>query len=103
MRLRVHDDAEKELREAARGYEGKRVGLGLEFLRRVIEAFGVIERHPRRYSLHPRLRSKREVRRYLLTPFQYAVVYDVTDEEVVVVAVAHTSRRPTYWRGRLGK
>lgn len=39
-------------------------------------------------------------RRYLLRRFPYAVVYRVNDKAVEVLAVAHTRRRPGYWKGR---
>ena len=33
--------------------------------------------------------------------FPYRVVYFVAGEQLVVVAVAHTKRRPGYWRDRV--
>jgi toxin ParE1/3/4 len=41
-------------------------------------------------------------RRYLLRRFPYAIIYVVTDDALMVLAIAHTSRRPGYWRHRLG-
>jgi hypothetical protein len=32
--------------------------------------------------------------------FPYQVVYRVVEDALIVVAVAHTSRRPGYWRRR---
>ncbi|MBI4586708.1 MAG: type II toxin-antitoxin system RelE/ParE family toxin [Planctomycetes bacterium] len=39
-------------------------------------------------------------RRYLLRRFPYAVVYREKPGSVLVVAFAHCSRRPGYWKGR---
>lgn len=39
-------------------------------------------------------------RRYLLRRFPYAVVYREKQGRVLVVAFAHASRRPGYWRDR---
>jgi toxin ParE1/3/4 len=39
-------------------------------------------------------------RRYLLRRFPYGVIYQITSEELRVVAVAHHRRRPGYWAGR---
>jgi plasmid stabilization system protein ParE len=39
-------------------------------------------------------------RRYLLRRFKYDVVYEVMDEEIAIIAVAHQNRRP-YWRARV--
>lgn len=33
--------------------------------------------------------------------FPYHIVYFVQDDEPVVIAYAHQSRRPGYWRDRL--
>jgi len=45
---------------------------------------------------------KRNVRKFLLARFPYSVYYLSRDDEVLILAVAHGSRRPGYWRHRLG-
>jgi plasmid stabilization system protein ParE len=37
---------------------------------------------------------------YTLRRYPYSIVYRVEPEEVLVVAVAHSSRAEYYWRGR---
>lgn len=39
-------------------------------------------------------------RRWLLTRFPYSLIYTIAGDEIRVLAVAHYSRRPGYWRGR---
>ena len=39
-------------------------------------------------------------RRKLLGRFPYGVIYRIEGDEILIVALAHTSRRPGYWRGR---
>jgi plasmid stabilization system protein ParE len=39
--------------------------------------------------------------RVLTNRFPYAVIYVERDEDVFIVAVAHTSQRPGYWKNRL--
>lgn len=39
-------------------------------------------------------------RRKLLARYPYGIIYRVEGEEILIVALAHTSRRPEYWRGR---
>jgi plasmid stabilization system protein ParE len=34
--------------------------------------------------------------------FRYALVFRIRDDEVQVLAVAHMSRRPGYWKQRIG-
>jgi hypothetical protein len=45
-------------------------------------------------------RFTRRVRRFLVRRFPFGVLYQVADDEVFIVAVAHLRRRPSYWRGR---
>ena len=41
------------------------------------------------------------VKRLLLRRFPYAVIVHERAAEVIVIAFAHTARRPDYWRDRL--
>jgi hypothetical protein len=100
MRARLHPDADRELQAAAQWYEDQVSGLGAQFLAEAIDALTDIERHPRRFA-RVGGRTRREIRRRLLAHFPYRVVYEVREDECVVVAVTHTSRRPGYWKDRL--
>jgi len=39
-------------------------------------------------------------RRYLLRRFPYSVVYRAKPEGILIVAIAHGSRKPGYWKDR---
>jgi plasmid stabilization system protein ParE len=39
-------------------------------------------------------------RRKLLERYPYGIIYRVVGEEILIDALAHTSRQPEYWRGR---
>lgn len=39
-------------------------------------------------------------RRFTLTRFPYTIVYRMRETDVYIVAIAHTSRRPGYWKNR---
>lgn len=45
--------------------------------------------------------SPKGVRRRPLQRFSYAVLYTLVDDLLLVLAVAHTSRAPSYWDERL--
>lgn len=102
MTLRILRAAQKEAEQAAEWYEDKRPGLGEEFLQELDAVYVKIEEHPHR-PLRINLPGfeSREFHRMLLGRFPYKVIFEVTDKEVIVLAVAHTRRKPNYWASRL--
>lgn len=100
MKVRIDPEAEAETREAAGWYEQRHPGLGLEFLAAVDNAVQRIRNTPERYPRLETLPEEHAVRRLLLDRFPYVVVYESAEDEVRILAVAHTRRRPNYWRHR---
>jgi hypothetical protein len=54
-------------------------------------------------TLWPFAPPSRVVRRFLLARFPYFAYDVVRDDHVQVFAFGHTSRKPGYWKGRLGR
>lgn len=100
-RVRIHAAAAEEAAEAAAWYEKERPGLGADFERAVDAALDLLEAEIVPLVAVPGAAGKRGAKRLLLRRFPYAVIVRQSATEVVVVAFAHTSRRPGYWRGRL--
>lgn len=101
LHQRVHPDAEAEFLDAVRYYENKESGLGSQFDAEVASAVDDIQWHPEawpRFSGWDRLPV---VRSRKVNVFPYQVVYFVNGEELVLVAFAHQSRRPGYWKHRI--
>jgi len=96
MEIRLLDVAQHELDEAIEYYNAESPGLGDQFLLEVLSAFGRIRQLPNAW--HPYTENSR---RCQTRRFPYAIVYQILESEVLVVAVAHTHRRPEYWRDRL--
>lgn len=88
--------ARAELEEAVDYYEGCRPGLGVEFAAEVQEAITRILQHP---LAHPRI-SKRS-RRCRVARFLYGVIYQIRPDHIVIVAVMHLRREPSYWKDRI--
>ena len=100
MILRYLSLAAAELNEAAQWYEDRQPGLGDRFLHAVADAVDAICQDPLRHPPLPRTFASRTVFRRLLKGFPYGIVYEVRADELLVLAVAHTSRRPNYWNRR---
>ena len=95
MKFRMLPIARREMLRAGRKYDGDAPGTGDRFLIAVGEAFRGIVAFP---LAQP---SFLHCRKMLLGKFPFAVIYVVSDDLVLVIAVAHGKRRPGYWRWRL--
>ncbi len=91
-----HAGAAEELWGAAEFYESRSEGLGARFLDDVEQALIVIAESPQRW---PVLSGR--VRRYLLRPFPYGLLYSELADHIVILAVMHLHREPGYWKSRL--
>ncbi len=100
MRLRMLAAARREAQVAANWYEGRRDGLGHEFLDTLAQALESIEAEPLRYAPPENIRTRRAIRCCPLRRFPYLVIYEIRADEIVVLAVAHGHRRPNYWQRR---
>ena len=96
MRYDFHPDARLEYREAAAFYESRRPGLGASFTVEVEAAIKRILDTPDRWRV-----IEQDVRRCLTHVFPYLVLYTIEKDSILIVAVAHGSRKPGYWRERL--
>jgi toxin ParE1/3/4 len=90
-----HPEAETELADAAIFYESRMVGLGRSFATEVEKTVSLIREYP-----DAGMALGVRHRRMLVHGFPYTVVYQRNPEAVFIIAVAHHSRRPTYWRRR---
>ena len=92
---RFLEEAQDELLEQVAFYEEREKGLGERF-RLAVQAAVTLA------STHPKLGSpwKLRTRRVFPKGFRFSVVYRIEPEELVIFAVAHFKRRPTYWRRR---
>jgi toxin ParE1/3/4 len=87
------------LREARAWYASREEHLGDQFIAAVDAAVRRVVTQPLAFPTVPRVPS---ARRALLRRFPFSIVFRMLGEEVIeVLAVAHTSRRPGYWRARM--
>ena len=94
--VRFLEEALEEFLDQVAYYEDREKGLGERF-RLAVQAATTLA------ATHPTLGSpwKLRTRRVFPKGFRFSVVYRIEPEELVVFAVAHFQRRPTYWRRRV--
>lgn len=100
-RIRLHEAAVEEAIEAAAWYEQERPGLGTEFGQAINFALDLLEDKIVPLSSMPGKASRHNIKRLILRRFPYNIVVRESPGEVLVIAIAHQSRKPGYWRKRL--
>jgi hypothetical protein len=97
MNFRIHRLAVAEIDHEVDYYESRQSGLGTE-----------LEGRDRRCVLDDppvparggAMANRPDRRVYVLDRFPFTIPYQISGEEIVILALAHTSRRPGYWSRR---
>jgi len=97
MNYSLHQEASQDLDDAAAYYQ-KQAGniLSQAFLNEFELAVKRLLRHPLLGTLW-----RNNKRKFVMPRFPYSIIYTVSNNELHIFAVAHQSRRPAYWRGRI--
>jgi len=99
-KVRILQEAAEEAIAAADWYDKEREGLGKEFASAVEIAIDLIEEDTLPLSPMPGKSGTIGARRLILKRFPYDIVVIEGELETVVIAIAHHSRKPGYWRER---
>ena len=95
MTFEFQPEARIEFIDAIAYYEGCREGLGLRFSR---EVYATINRVISGPNAWPEISTN--TRRCLTRRFPYGVIYEVREDDILIIAVEHLSREPFYWSDR---
>lgn len=93
--VRIAARAEHDITDAAAWYEEQRVGLSIEFLHSLDQAFADISERPQAFRV-----IRQSIRRILLRRFPYGVFFMEDGSDVTVLAVVHTRWHPRFWPSR---
>ncbi|HEY4181425.1 MAG TPA: type II toxin-antitoxin system RelE/ParE family toxin [Kofleriaceae bacterium] len=93
--VRYEDAADEELIDEVARYELRRDGLGFELLAAVRAAVALVAQNPHAWQASD---YGLGVRRFVMDRFPFTIVYAELADEILIIAIAHTSREPGYWR-----
>lgn len=97
MRVKFHPEARQDLREGKAFYRQRSPIAGLAFAKEVAAAVSRIAAAPLRYA-----EGDHGTRSFSFPwRFPYSLVYKIVESRIVIIAVAHHSKEPGYWRDRL--
>ncbi|MGB3052330.1 MAG: type II toxin-antitoxin system RelE/ParE family toxin [Polyangiales bacterium] len=98
---RILQEAAEEL-DAAAAYLGReRPGYALVSLEAYEEKLRQLARFPESSPLIENAPAGYPLRAFLVGKFPYSIIAGPIDGVVTIVAIAHTSREPSYWRSRV--
>ena len=97
MEIELHPEADLEFIEASQRYESRVPGLGARF---IDEFEGLTELLRDQPEIGVRITPP--FRRAIFRTFPFSLIYSIEGSLIWIVAVAHQSRRPDYWRKRPG-
>lgn len=96
MKYTFHPDSRDELYQTVDYYEKRQANLGIDFLEEVYSTIQRIIEFPEAFTI-----QSKSTQRCFMNRFPFAVIYQIKIDEIFVVAIAHCSRKPGYWKIRL--
>ena len=95
MIIRFTPEADTEITEAREWYSHQRNDLDREFIQCIDEVLSRVVGSPFLFPI-----VYRHLRRAVVRRFPFAVFYEVTPDEIQVIAVFHSRRDPETWKNR---
>lgn len=97
-KYRLEPLAKKDIKESAKFYEERKVGLGGEFLDEVNLKIQKIVEKPEKYPIY-----YKEARKSPIQRFPFNIVYIIKKALVSIIGVWHNSREPNKLENRIDK
>jgi plasmid stabilization system protein ParE len=101
MKLIIFDEAQDEIDEIVAWYARRDPVVAQRLMDLFTNAVERIAQKPNQFPLLEMRRNPGDIRRVRLKGFPAYIGYQVLEDEIHVFAVAHTARKPGYWKSRL--
>lgn len=95
-KVEFHEDAALEYEAAFEWYLERSILAASKFAAALSRAMDTIAEAPQRWPT-----GSKGTRRFLLQKFPFAIVYRELRAIIQVLAIAHTRRKPGYWKERV--
>jgi len=95
LRVEIHEFASNDFNEAIQWYNSQSKGLGSRFKKAVVTQIGNIRKNP---SWYPK--EEEDIYKVYIPKFPYKILFTFDSKKVVVWAIAHLHRKPSYWKSR---
>lgn len=92
------DVARYELDDAFEYYQKQKAGLGDEFIKEAMATINRIRINPHAWAI-----LTERTRRCLFNRFPYGIIYQVRENEILIIAIANLHREPDYWTSRMNR
>ena len=96
MKISLLESAQIELDETIEYYNYESFGLGDDFLKEFLTALKRIGEFPEAWQPCTKRTRRCQTRR-----FPYGIIYQIREQEILVIAVANLHREPDYWKERI--
>lgn len=98
MKVKVSKEATRELQEASTWYEIQVPGLGHKLIREFEAAINQLKRpYPPLLAIDSKA-AQFDAKKLRLKRFPFSLIVIIEHEITTVVALAHHSRKPNYWK-----
>jgi toxin ParE1/3/4 len=94
--FRFHPEAGEDFPESIRWYRARDIPISTEFRAEVATSIRTIADVPLRWPIY-----LYGARRFILQRFPFSVVYLDDPDLVTIIAIAHSKRKPGYWKERV--
>ncbi len=96
MKINIHELALKEFYEAVEWYEYLLTGLGDRFKVTVLKQVNKIRENPQWF-----LKETDQIYKAYIPKFPYKILFSIEDSQIIIWAISHIHRKPSYWQKRL--
>jgi hypothetical protein len=96
MKYSFHPSAKSEFNESIDYYSDCKAGLGSEFMKEVYSTIQCILEFPYAW---PSLSVN--TRRCLTNRFPFGIIYQILENEILIISVMQLNRKPDYWKDRV--